>query len=130
MMGRVGVHMHASVSDAKGCALAAHLMPSCVARMTAEIVVAQLLNRVFGREVDPLTGFHGTGGALLTHVAGGVYVNCDPIDDAPSYRTHASWSLASNYQARKIIRRLGKCQKLLSTFSKRRLCATPFPPKI
>ncbi|HVZ46919.1 MAG TPA: PPC domain-containing DNA-binding protein [Ramlibacter sp.] len=52
-----GVHLHASVSDARGAMRGGHVMPECIVRTTAEIVVAQLRGWEFRRELDERTGF-------------------------------------------------------------------------
>ncbi|MEO6017881.1 MAG: PPC domain-containing DNA-binding protein [Polaromonas sp.] len=57
-LGAGGVHLHASVADAQGHMRGGHLMPGCVVRTTAEIVIALLPGWAFGREVDAATGFH------------------------------------------------------------------------
>ncbi len=56
-LGTGGVHLHASVADAKGQVLGGHLMPGCNVRTTAEIVLGLLPGQVFDRAPDPLTGF-------------------------------------------------------------------------
>jgi predicted DNA-binding protein with PD1-like motif len=56
-LGIGGVHLHASVADAKGQVLGGHLMPGCNVRTTAEIVLGLLPGQVFDRAPDPLTGF-------------------------------------------------------------------------
>ena len=54
---RGGVHLHASVADAQGVVRGGHVMPGCVVRTTAEIVLALLPGWSFGREVDAATGY-------------------------------------------------------------------------
>lgn len=56
-LGTGGVHLHASVADAKGQVLGGHLMPGCNVRTTAEIVLGLLPGQVFDRAHDPVTGF-------------------------------------------------------------------------
>ncbi len=56
--GRGGVHLHASVADARGRMTGGHLMPGCIVRTTAEIVLALLPEWSFARALDPNTGFH------------------------------------------------------------------------
>jgi predicted DNA-binding protein with PD1-like motif len=56
-LGAGGVHLHASVSDAKGRVYGGHLMPGCTVRTTAEIVLGLLPNHVFERVPDPATGY-------------------------------------------------------------------------
>ena len=52
-----GVHLHASVADAQGRMTGGHVMPGCIVRTTAEVVIALLPEWEFGREVDNQTGF-------------------------------------------------------------------------
>lgn len=52
-----GLHLHASVADARGQLRAGHVMPGCIVRTTAEIVLALLPGWAFGREHDAGTGF-------------------------------------------------------------------------
>ena len=52
-----GVHLHASIADAQGRMTGGHLMPGCIVRTTAELVLALLPEWEFGREVDAGTGF-------------------------------------------------------------------------
>lgn len=52
-----GVHLHASVADAQGRVTGGHLMPGCIVRTTAEIVLALLPGWSFVRTLDPATGF-------------------------------------------------------------------------
>ncbi|EJL90973.1 putative DNA-binding protein with PD1-like DNA-binding motif [Polaromonas sp. CF318] len=52
-----GVHLHASVATACGEMRGGHVMPGCVVRTTAEIVLAPLPGWVFTREQDAQTGF-------------------------------------------------------------------------
>ncbi len=56
-LGRGGLHLHASVSDAAGQMRGGHLMPGCTVRTTAEIVLGVLPELVFAREPDPATGY-------------------------------------------------------------------------
>jgi uncharacterized protein len=56
-LGRGGIHLHASVSDAHGQVKGGHLMAGCIVRTTAEIVVALLPGWRFDREVDAATGY-------------------------------------------------------------------------
>jgi uncharacterized protein len=53
-----GVHLHASVSDAKGRVWGGHLMHGCVVRTTAEVIVGLLEGWELRREQDAATGFH------------------------------------------------------------------------
>ncbi|MEO7885684.1 MAG: DUF296 domain-containing protein, partial [Polaromonas sp.] len=52
-----GAHLHASVAMATGEMRGGHVMPGCVVRTTAEIVLAPLQGWVFAREHDDQTGF-------------------------------------------------------------------------
>lgn len=55
--GQGGVHLHASVADATGRMTGGHLMPGCIVRTTAEIVLGLLPGWSFARTLDPATGF-------------------------------------------------------------------------
>ncbi len=52
-----GAHLHASVSDAQGVVRGGHLLPGCIVRTTAEIVLALLPGWEFRRELDAATGY-------------------------------------------------------------------------
>lgn len=52
-----GVHLHASVADARGRMRGGHVMPGCTVRTTAEIVLALLPGWAFSRAHDARTGF-------------------------------------------------------------------------
>ena len=52
-----GAHLHASVSDAQGRVTGGHVMPGCVVRTTAELVIGLLERWEFRREMDEETGF-------------------------------------------------------------------------
>lgn len=52
-----GPHLHGSVADALGQVSGGHVMPGCVVRTTAEIVVAVLPGWTFARVPDAATGF-------------------------------------------------------------------------
>ena len=52
-----GAHLHASVATARGEMRGGHVMPGCIVRTTAEIVLAPLPGWVFTREHDAQTGF-------------------------------------------------------------------------
>lgn len=56
-LGVGGVHLHASVADAQGRVRGGHVMPGCVVRTTAEIVLALLPGWSFERALDAGTGF-------------------------------------------------------------------------
>ncbi len=53
-----GAHLHASVADDHGEVRGGHLMPGCIVRTTAEIVIALLPGWQFRRELDAATGFN------------------------------------------------------------------------
>ncbi len=53
-----GAHLHASVADDQGEVRGGHLMPGCIVRTTAEIVIALLPGWQFRRELDAATGFN------------------------------------------------------------------------
>lgn len=60
LSGTVGAdhaHLHASVSDAQGRVFGGHVVPGCVVRTTAELLVAWLPGWRFDRAFDPATGF-------------------------------------------------------------------------
>lgn len=52
-----GAHLHASVADAQGNMRGGHVMPGCIVRTTAEIVLAPLPGWEFTRAQDAQTGF-------------------------------------------------------------------------
>lgn len=52
-----GAHLHASVADARGAVRGGHVMPGCIVRTTAEIVLAPLPGWEFTRAQDAQTGF-------------------------------------------------------------------------
>ncbi|RZJ20950.1 MAG: DNA-binding protein [Haliea sp.] len=52
-----GVHLHASVADASGQVRGGHVMPGCIVRTTAELVLAKLPGWSFRRSHDEETGF-------------------------------------------------------------------------
>ncbi len=51
-----GAHLHASVADAQGAVKGGHLMPDCIVRTTAEVVIVLLPGWEFRRELDAATG--------------------------------------------------------------------------
>lgn len=53
-----GAHLHASVADEHGEVRGGHLLPGCIVRTTAEIVIALLPGWEFRRELDAATGFN------------------------------------------------------------------------
>ena len=52
-----GAHLHASLADGHGMMTGGHLMPGCIVRTTAEVVIALLPGWEFRRELDEATGF-------------------------------------------------------------------------
>jgi uncharacterized protein len=52
-----GAHLHGSVADAQGAVRGGHIMPGCIVRTTAEVVIALLPGWEFRRELDEATGF-------------------------------------------------------------------------
>jgi predicted DNA-binding protein with PD1-like motif len=52
-----GAHLHVSVADEQGAVKGGHLMPGCIVRTTAEVVIALLPGWQFRRELDAATGF-------------------------------------------------------------------------
>jgi predicted DNA-binding protein with PD1-like motif len=52
-----GAHLHASLADSHGNVKGGHLMPGCIVRTTAEVVIALLPGWEFRRELDEATGY-------------------------------------------------------------------------
>lgn len=52
-----GAHLHASVSDERGNVKGGHVVPGCIVRTTAEVVIALLPEWEFRREMDVQTGY-------------------------------------------------------------------------
>lgn len=52
-----GPHLHASLADARGQLIGGHVLPGCVVLTTAEILLGELADAVFARELDPVTGW-------------------------------------------------------------------------
>lgn len=50
-------HLHISVSDNKGVTIGGHLMNNNLVYTTAEIVVVELTDLEFTREIDPIYGY-------------------------------------------------------------------------
>jgi uncharacterized protein len=50
-------HLHVSVADAAGIVRGGHVSAGCIVRTTAEILVVALPGYVFGRALDPATGY-------------------------------------------------------------------------
>ncbi|MDP3673118.1 MAG: DNA-binding protein [Telluria sp.] len=51
-----GAHLHGSVADSQGQVKGGHIMPGCIVRTTAEVVIALLPGWEFRRELDAATG--------------------------------------------------------------------------
>lgn len=52
-----GAHLHMAISDGEGNTLGGHVMEGNIIYTTAEIVLAELTDFCFTRELDPETGF-------------------------------------------------------------------------
>jgi uncharacterized protein len=52
-----GPHLHMSVADAQGGVVGGHVLPGCIVRTTAELLVAWLDGWAFAREHDAATGY-------------------------------------------------------------------------
>jgi uncharacterized protein len=52
-----GAHLHGSVADSQGQVRGGHILPGCLVRTTAEVVIALLPGWEFRRELDVATGF-------------------------------------------------------------------------
>jgi uncharacterized protein len=52
-----GSHLHMSVADAQGGVVGGHVLPGCIVRTTAELLVAWLDAWAFAREHDAATGY-------------------------------------------------------------------------
>ena len=52
-----GVHLHMAVSDATGAMTGGHLLPGCIIRTTAELVLGLAATVAFRRVEDPATGY-------------------------------------------------------------------------
>jgi predicted DNA-binding protein with PD1-like motif len=52
-----GLHLHISLSDSNGNMLGGHVLPGCKIYTTAEIVILELCDLLFTREMDAETGF-------------------------------------------------------------------------
>jgi predicted DNA-binding protein with PD1-like motif len=51
-----GHHLHATVSDADGGVTGGHVLPGCIVRTTAEVVLVALDDLAFGRAPCPVSG--------------------------------------------------------------------------
>lgn len=52
-----GLHIHLSIADAQGCVFGGHLMDQNLIFTTCELVILELPNVEFKRELDPATTF-------------------------------------------------------------------------
>ena len=52
-----GPHLHGSFSDARGTVSGGHVLAGCIVRTTAELVIGEIENATFARELDPGTGW-------------------------------------------------------------------------
>jgi len=52
-----GAHLHLAVSDEAGAMTGGHLMSGSIVRTTAEVVIGELGDIVFRREIDPATSW-------------------------------------------------------------------------
>jgi predicted DNA-binding protein with PD1-like motif len=52
-----GSHLHMSLATASGEVFGGHVMPGCIVRTTAEVLLGLLSDWEFSRERDALTGF-------------------------------------------------------------------------
>jgi hypothetical protein len=52
-----GAHLHMSIADAQGRVLGGHVMPGCIVRTTAEVLIAELPGWRFRRVADVGTGY-------------------------------------------------------------------------
>jgi predicted DNA-binding protein with PD1-like motif len=53
-----GAHLHGSVADDNGVVKGGHILPGCIVRTTAEVVIGLLPGWEFRRELDAATGFN------------------------------------------------------------------------
>jgi uncharacterized protein len=53
-----GPHLHIAISDHEGRTIGGHVLDGCIVYTTAEVVIAELTDLRFSREVDAGTGFH------------------------------------------------------------------------
>ncbi|MBD0267145.1 MAG: DNA-binding protein [Cyanobacteria bacterium Co-bin8] len=52
-----GLHLHGAIADAQGHTLGGHIMEGCLIYTTAEIVVGEVSQTAFRRQVDACTGY-------------------------------------------------------------------------
>lgn len=56
-LGQAGMHLHGSFSDKEGKVVGGHVKEGCIIETTAEVVVGELEDIIFKRELDVNTGF-------------------------------------------------------------------------
>lgn len=52
-----GPHLHAALADAQSQVTGGHVLPGCAILTTAELVLGELVDTDFARELDPATGW-------------------------------------------------------------------------
>jgi uncharacterized protein len=52
-----GLHLHISISDHKGQTLGGHLLDGCLIHTTCELVIGEIENTTFSRDLDPVTHY-------------------------------------------------------------------------
>ena len=52
-----GIHLHICISDLNGKTFGGHLLGGCIIHTTCELVIGELLNTTFTRELDPATNY-------------------------------------------------------------------------
>ncbi len=52
-----GVHLHLCISDSKGQTFGGHLLDQCLIHTTCELVIAEISQHTFNRELDPQTKY-------------------------------------------------------------------------
>lgn len=52
-----GVHLHLCISDNKGQTFGGHLLDNCLIHTTCELVIAEVPQHTFTRELDPQTKY-------------------------------------------------------------------------
>jgi predicted DNA-binding protein with PD1-like motif len=52
-----GVHLHMSISDHQGSVYGGHMLDGCLIHTTCELVIGELADTQFMREIDPQTNY-------------------------------------------------------------------------
>jgi predicted DNA-binding protein with PD1-like motif len=52
-----GVHLHLCISDAQGKTFGGHLIEGCLIHTTCELIIGEIPNTTFTRELDPQTNY-------------------------------------------------------------------------